>query len=66
MRIPVMYRDGSYGVEKDISLDKLVRSERILKFCRSGRWVVIGREPVRGMGGCGTGYRRRKYDKLTL
>ena len=65
MRIPVMYRDGTYGVEKDISIDQLVRSERILMFCRSGSWAVIGRDPVRGMGGSGAGYRRRKFDKLT-
>jgi len=62
MLIGVMYRDGTYDIVKDIALDNLVNSEKILKFYRSGHWVIIGREPVRGMGGSGIGYRRRKYD----
>ncbi len=62
MLIRVMYRDGTYDLVKDIVLDKLVQSEMILKFYRSGRWAVVGRDPVRGMGGSGTGYRRRRYE----
>ncbi len=62
MFIGVMYRDGKYDVVKDFALDKLIHSEKILKFYRSGHWVIIGRDPVRGMGGSGTGYKRRKYE----
>jgi hypothetical protein len=62
MLIGVMYKDGTYDLVKDIVLDKLINTEKILKFFRSGHWVVIGHEPVRGMGGSGTGYRRRQYD----
>ncbi len=62
MLIRVMYRDGSYDIVKDNILDRLIQNEKILKFYRSGHWAVVGREPVRGMGGSGTGYRRRRYD----
>ncbi len=62
MLIRVMYRDGSYDIVKDNILEKLIHSEKILKFYRSGQWALVGRDPVRGMGGSGTGYRRRKYD----
>jgi len=62
MLIRVMYKDGTYDMAKEVILDKLIQSETILKFYRSGQWAVIGRDPVRGMGGSGTGYRRRKYD----
>ena len=62
MLIRVMYRDGKYDMVKDIVLDNLIHSEKILKLYRSGHWAVIGSDPIRGMGGSGTGYRRRKYD----
>jgi len=62
MLIRVMYKDGTYGLVKDLVLDKLIHTEKIMQFYRSGHWVFIGREPVRGMGGTGTGYRRRQYD----
>ena len=62
MHIRVMYNDGEYGMIKDILLDKLIKSGKIIKFYRSGGWAVIGRDPVRGMGGREGGYRRRIYD----
>ena len=62
MLIRVMYRDGKYDMVKDIVLDNLIHSEKILKLYLSGHWAVIGSGPIRGMGGIGTGYRRRKYD----
>ena len=62
MLIRVMYRDGKYDMVKDIVLDNLIHSEKILKLYRSGHWAFIGSDPIRGMGGSGTGYRRRKYD----
>jgi hypothetical protein len=62
MLVRVMYRDGTYDMVKDLLLDRLVHTEKILKIYRSGHWAIIGRDPVRGMGGRGTGYRRRRYD----
>lgn len=62
MLIRVMYRDNTYDMVKDIILDDLVQSDKILKFYRSGHWAVIGSDRVRGMGGSATGYRRRKYE----
>jgi hypothetical protein len=62
MLIRVVYKDGTYDMVKEIILDKLVQSNRILKFYRSGNWAVIGNDPIRGIGGSSTGYRRRQYD----
>ena len=62
MLIRVMYRDNTYDMVKDIVLDDLVQSKKILKFYRAGRWAVIGSDPIRGMGGNDTGYRRRRYE----
>jgi len=62
MIIRVMYKSGNYDLVKDILLDQLINSNKVLKFYRSGQWAIIGRDPVRGMGGSMSGYRRRKYD----
>jgi hypothetical protein len=62
MLVRVMYRDGTYDIVKDIVLDRLIQTKEILKLYRSGHWAIIGRDPVRGMGGSGTGYRRRHRD----
>lgn len=62
MLIRVMYSDGHYHLVKATAVDTLINSGKIVKFYRSGHWVTIGCEPLRGMGGSGTGYRRRKSD----
>ncbi len=62
MFVRVMYNDGEYGLVKDILLDRLIRSGKVIRFYRSGQWAIIGRDPVRGTGGSGGGYKRRKYD----
>ncbi|HEY9247441.1 MAG TPA: hypothetical protein VLD55_01985 [Candidatus Sulfobium mesophilum] len=62
MIIRVIYTDGNYDLVKDLLLDQLIYSGRISKFYRSGKWAVIGRDRVRGMGGVDSGVRRRRYD----
>ena len=59
MLIRVMYMDNTYDMVKDIVLNDLVQSEKILKFYRAGHWAVIGSDPIRGMGGKGTGVLRK-------
>ena len=62
MIIRVIYTDGTYDLVKDLLLDQLIYSGRVSKFYRSGKWAVIGRDRVRGMGGSDSGHRRRRYD----
>ncbi len=62
MFIRIMYTNGNYDLVKDIILDQLINSSRIRKFYRAGRWAIIGKDPVRGMGESDDGHRRRRYD----
>ncbi|KAF0220057.1 MAG: hypothetical protein FD174_1502 [Geobacteraceae bacterium] len=63
MEILVLYKDLSYAVVKDYSLDKLIREEKIVGFQRSSGWVSIGHDPVRGTGGRYSGPERRKFEE---
>jgi hypothetical protein len=47
MLIQVMRTGNSYDYVKDFMLDRLIESERIVKFKRSTGWVTIGAEPIR-------------------
>jgi len=49
MLITVMYQDGKIGEIEAYQLDDLIRSNKIKKFYRSGKWVTIGIDPVREM-----------------
>ncbi|NJD57249.1 MAG: hypothetical protein FIA94_12730 [Nitrospirae bacterium] len=62
MLIRVMYKNGRYDQVKGFILDKLIESERVVKFYRSGRWAIIGHDKLRGTGGINLGYHRRYYE----
>ena len=47
MMIPVMYKDGSKHLVSSRFLDRLLSSNQILAFRRSGGWVVVGRDQIR-------------------
>ncbi len=64
MFIRIMYKNGNYDLVKDIILDQLISTSKVLKFYRSGRWATVGKDPVRGMGENDDGHRRRRYDHL--
>lgn len=51
MMIPVMLKDGSDEIVLPRVLDRLLESRRVLFIKRSSGWVVVGRDPLRGMGG---------------
>lgn len=57
--IKVIYIDNSAGVVKASSLDRLISSGKVVAFRRSGGWVKIGQDPVRGLGGKYEGPDRR-------
>ena len=61
MRIPVMLADGKIEMVSPERLERLIFTREAISFRRSRGWVVIGRDPVRGMGGatrCGCERRR--------
>jgi hypothetical protein len=49
MLIKVMYQDGKIGEIESYQLDDLIHSQKIKKFQRSGKWVKIGIDPIRGI-----------------
>jgi hypothetical protein len=57
--IKVIYKDNSAGIVRASSLQQLIASAKIVAFRRSGGWVKIGRDPVRGLGGRYQGPDRR-------
>ena len=57
--IKVIYKDNSAGIVRASSLQQLISSAKIVAFRRSGGWVKIGRDPVRGLGGRYQGPERR-------
>ncbi|HYA26563.1 MAG TPA: hypothetical protein VEE82_01060 [Thermodesulfovibrionales bacterium] len=59
MMIRVMYYDRKYDMVNVSALDKLITSGRILKFYRTERWITIGKDPIRGLGGTYNGHERR-------
>jgi hypothetical protein len=59
MMIRVMYFDRKYDMVNASVLDDLITSGRIMKFYRTGGWITIGKDPIRGQGGVYTGLERR-------
>lgn len=51
MMIRVMYSDGRFDLVKQPMLDQLLEKNRVASFRRSSGWAVVGRDPVRGVGG---------------
>ncbi len=48
MMIPVMLKNGDDEIVFPKVLDELLDSGQVMFFKRSGSWVVVGRDPVRG------------------
>lgn len=47
MLIRIVYADGRYDWVKPFMLDNLLAENQVQMFLRSGRWVTVGRDPVR-------------------
>jgi hypothetical protein len=52
MMIRVMYSDGRFDLVKPATLGLLLNRNALASFKRSTGWVVVGRDPLRGAGGC--------------
>ena len=51
MMIRVMYSDGKFDLVKQMMLDLLLERDRVASFRRASGWAVVGRDPIRGVGG---------------
>ena len=51
MMIRVMYSDGRFDLVKQMMLDLLLAKDCIASFRRASGWAVVGRDPIRGVGG---------------
>jgi hypothetical protein len=62
MYLQVQYRDLRYDYVDTRTLDRLIEFRRIRQFFRpsEGRWVDIGLDRVRGLGGDYEGPERRR------
>jgi len=60
--INVRYSKYAYGMTPRQLLNELIASNQILKFYRNSekRWVTVGTDPIRGMGGTYIGPERRE------
>ncbi len=45
--IEVVYIDGMFGFVSPQELDRLIESERIVKFLRGNAWAYLGVDPTR-------------------
>jgi hypothetical protein len=61
--IKVLYINKTSGTVEDLILEELIATGKIVAFSRSSEWIVIGRDPIRGMGGEYDGPERRKKGK---
>ena len=66
MNVPVIYSDERYGEIKPFQLDKLISLGMVKKFYRSGKWIAVGDDKIRGNGGIYTGPERRKKASVIL
>jgi hypothetical protein len=62
MPILVKYKDNTIGYVPDDKLQALLEGNLIISFQRSGKWVDLSKDPLRGQGSNTKydGYNRRK------
>jgi hypothetical protein len=66
MLIKVIYKNSKFDMVKPFYLDKLILEDEIKMFLRSGKWVAIGVDPLRGPGGLYKGTERRGIRKNVI
>ena len=61
VHVHVRYISNAYDVVNDVALDELIAANRIKAFYRPSekRWVLVGTDAVRGIGGAYAGPERR-------
>lgn len=68
MLISVVFKDRRHDLVKGFVLDQLLAAGQLKKFYRHSekKWVLVGSDPIRGMGGENPGYRRRRSDAAMM
>jgi len=66
MNIKVILQDGQEKEVKPFHLDKLISLGMVKAFYRSGEWVAVGKDRIRGHGGTYTGPERRNQSTIKL
>lgn len=68
MLISVVYKNKRHDLVKGFLLDKLLAARELKRFYRHSekKWVIVGTDPIRGMGGENPGYRRRRADSVLM
>ncbi len=66
MLIKVIYQNDKHDMVKPVMLDILLFANKIKKFLRSGGWVTVGVDKIRGIGGYYEGSERRKNEVTYL
>jgi hypothetical protein len=59
--IEVRYQNNGYDFVPDFMLNELITSLKVKQFyrCSEERWITVGSDPVRGIGGSYSGPERR-------
>ena len=65
--IEVKYQNNCYDIVPDLMLDELISSLKIKQFYRFSeeRWVTVGSDRIRGVGGSYSGPERRVEDSFS-
>ncbi len=66
MNIKVILQDGQEREVKPFQLDKLISIGRVKVFYRSGGWVTVAKDRIRGHGGTYSGPERRNQSTIKL
>jgi len=59
MKIRVILQDGQERDVESFQLDKMLSSGMVKKFFRSGKWVIVSKDTIRGSGRKYSGPERR-------
>lgn len=64
--VDVRYQNNNYDIVPDFMLNKLISTLKIKQFyrCSERRWVTVGCDRIRGVGGSYAGPERRVADSL--
>jgi hypothetical protein len=65
MMVPVMLKNGTEEIVSSQVLDRMLESDQVTFFRRGSGWVVVGRDAVRGTGGCLYRGRERRADLIS-
>jgi hypothetical protein len=66
--VNVRYTKENYGITPRRMLDELIASSKIIQFYRESekRWVTVGTDPIRNVGGTYNGPERRSMEPICL